>query len=82
MEESVKIAKEAKITEEIKRLNGILAKMEGKTKTAVKSLIENAAFMAVTLQDLQDAINSKGVTEEYKNGANQHGIKKSSEVEI
>lgn len=82
MDESTKIVRQDKITEEIKRINGILAKMEAKTKTAVKSLVENAAFMAVTLQELADTINKNGVTEKYQNGANQHGLKKSSEVEV
>ena len=38
--------------------------------------------MTVTLQDLQQEINKKGVTETYQNGANQKGIKKSSAVEV
>lgn len=38
--------------------------------------------MAVSLEDLQEAINKKGYVEEYQNGANQKGIKKCSEVDI
>ena len=45
-------------------------------------MIEEAAFMAVSLAELQEKINEKGYTEEYQNGANQKGVKKSSEVEI
>lgn len=76
------LTKQEKIIEEIKRISAIFAKIDGKTKSAVKSLIGNAAFMAVTLQDLQDVINTKGVVEEYRNGATQFGVKKSSEVEV
>ena len=76
------ISRETRILNEIKRINSILTKMEKHTKIAVKSLIENAAFMAVTLQDLQAIINVKGAVEKYQNGANQHGVKKSSEVEV
>ncbi len=76
------LTKEEKIKKEIRRLSGLFTKIDAKAKKAVKSLIENAAFMAITLQDLQDTINEKGVIEEYQNGANQHGFKKSSEVEI
>jgi hypothetical protein len=34
------------------------------------------AFIAITLQDLQDVINVKDVIEEYQKDANQRGIKK------
>jgi cysteinyl-tRNA synthetase len=71
-----------RIKKEITRLNGVLGKLDKKKKRAVESLIKNAAFMAVTLEDLQDEINQNGVTETYQNGANQHGVKKSSAVEV
>ena len=45
-------------------------------------LIDNAAFMAVQLEDLQVAINRDGPVSEYQNGENQWGTKKSPEVEI
>lgn len=43
-------------------------------------LIEQAAFMRVTLDGLQISINENGGTEEYKNGANQYGNKASAEM--
>ncbi|WP_110955744.1 hypothetical protein [Anaerosinus massiliensis] len=70
------------INKEKRRLNSIFTKIDVKAKKAVQSLIENAAFMAVTLQDLQRDINEKGAVSEYKNGENQWGTKKSPEVEI
>jgi hypothetical protein len=76
------ISKEEKISTEIKRLKGIFGEMTKNTKKIVKSLIENAAFMAITLEELQDHINENGVTCEYQNGENQWGTKKSPEVEI
>lgn len=75
-------SKEEKINLEIKKLNAIFTKLEAKTKKAVHSLIENAAFMSVTLAELQEKINIEGVTEQYKNGENQYGIKKSATVEV
>lgn len=77
-----KITKGTKIKEEIDRLTSILKHLDEVTIKGVKSLIENAAFMAVSLGELQEIINKKGYTEEYKNGANQFGVKKCSEVEI
>ncbi|MBT2722305.1 hypothetical protein [Bacillus sp. ISL-46] len=82
MSENQDIEKQKRIKKEISRLNGLLKKLDSKKKKAVDSLIKNAAFMTVTLEDLQDDINENGVTETYQNGANQFGTKKSSAVEV
>ena len=82
MSENIKLEKNERIKQEIARLNGLLENIDDKKKNAVISLIKNAAFMSVTLEDLQKEINEKGVTEKYKNGANQFGVKKSSAVEV
>ncbi len=74
--------KATRIEKEIKRLNGIFKKLDPKTKKAVNSLIQNVAFMSVTLEDLQNHINKNGCVSEYQNGENQWGSKKSPEVEI
>jgi hypothetical protein len=79
---SQKEEKLRRISEEIKRLNKLFGEIDLKTRKAVHSLVENAAFMSVTLEDLQEEINENGVTETYQNGANQFGVKKSSVVEV
>jgi len=38
--------------------------------------------MGASLFELRKAIDKKGYTEKYQNGANQKGVKKCSEVEI
>ena len=76
------IEKNKKIKKELSKLNKIFKDIPEDKKNVVKGLIENAAFMGVTLKDLQDLINSKGYTEEYQNGEHQKGIKKCPEVEI
>jgi predicted transcriptional regulator len=76
------LTKEERIKKEIRRLRRIFKKMDDDTKKATQSLIENAAFMTVTLEDLQETINREGVISEYQNGANQWGTKKSPEVEV
>lgn len=40
-------------------------------------LIENAAFMSMMLTEAREKITKDGFVEEYKNGANQSGKKKS-----
>lgn len=76
------MGKEEIIRKEKQKLSAIWKKMDAKTQKATESLIDEAAFMAASLYELREIINKKGYTEEYQNGANQKGIKKSSEVEI
>lgn len=71
-----------RIKKEIRRLNSVYRNLSKEKKKVVKSLVENAAFMAITLEDLQKHINENGVTSEYQNGENQWGTKKSPEVEV
>ena len=68
---------------EITRLNKLFKDIEpNKLKTA-KKLIENAAFMAITLDDLQTAMDKPGgIISKYQNGENQWGTKKSPEVDV
>lgn len=46
------------------------------------NLLDKAKFMEVELAKLQAIIQEKGWTEEYRNGANQFGLKKCSEGEV
>lgn len=41
----------------------------------LQPLLENAAFMRVTLDNLQAEIRASGAVDEYQNGENQHGLK-------
>lgn len=73
--------RESRICEELDRLNSLLSISKDETSPKVKAakrLIENVAFMAIHLQDLQSEINKNGCTEQYKNGENQFGLKKSA----
>ena len=46
------------------------------------SLLRKIEFMDAQLDGLQEILKKKGWVEEYQNGANQHGLKKSSEGEV
>lgn len=76
------LEKDKRIKKEINKLKKILKTLDEDRKKAVEKLIENVAFMAATLEDLQVAINAKGCIEEYKNGENQSGFKESSEIKV
>lgn len=80
--EPVDTSKRDRIEAEVTRLSGLLNGVDAKSKKIVNSLISNAAFMSVTLEDLQETMNENGVVSEYQNGENQWGTKKSPEVEI
>ena len=65
---SKKLEKEKEIKQEINRINGFLKEIEPKVKKGVKSLIDNVAYMAVTLRELRGDINQEGLITEYQNG--------------
>ena len=72
--------KEEKVKYHMSRLRGVFKNLDVNKMKTVESLIRNAAFMTVTLEELQEDINKKGYTEEYQNGANQWGTKQSEAV--
>ena len=74
------LTKEQKIKREITRLKRVFKDLDKNKLQTVESLIRNAAFMAVSLEELQEIINVEGYTEEYQNGANQSGRKQSEAV--
>ena len=55
------------------------AMQDGAQKELLTNLIRKAEFIHGELLKLQDVIKEKGWVEEYQNGQNQKGIKKSSE---
>lgn len=70
--------------ERIKLLNQFKGIDERRKKT-VEKLIENAAWISATLEDIRKSMDDKGMlglVSEYQNGENQWGSKKSPEVEI
>lgn len=70
------------IKAEKKKLLKILSKIDENLIKICDSLIENIAFMSVTLDDLIKTIKAQGVKEYYCNGKNQFGFKKSVEIEV
>lgn len=79
---SKELTKDEKIKKEFNRLKRIFRGLPKEKLHSVQSLIRNAAFMAVTLDDLQLTINENGVVSHYQNGENQWGTKKSPEVDV
>lgn len=74
-------SKEKRIKQELTRISKFFEKADGNQRALVAPLLQNAAFMAITLEDLQETINAEGATDEYQNGANQRGIKQSATLQ-
>lgn len=82
MEENVK---RERIERELERISSFYQLKPSDHRKKVLSLLEplikNAAFMRVTLEDLQEAVNRDGAVEVYQNGANQKGVKQSAALQ-
>jgi len=65
----------AKIINSFKKLE-----IEQERLNAAASLIDNAAFMAATLKELQKLIKEVGPVSHYSNGGGQYGTKQSDEI--
>jgi len=75
------LTKEKRIKTEYNRMKKLFAPLPDNELSFCDPLLQNAAFMAVTLQDLQMAINANGTSEIYQNGANQSGVKASADLQ-
>ena len=76
--EMAKRTRESRIKAENKRLQKILQDLDPNKLEIVNTLICRAAFLTVSLQDLEEEIALEGWTEEYQNGDNQKGVKQSA----
>ena len=75
------LTKDQRIRKEYTRMKKMFAQLPENEKKFCDPLLQNAAFMFATLQDLQLAINLNGVTDVYQNGANQSGTKASADLQ-
>lgn len=74
--------KETRIKEEKQRLSEIFKDLEKNKLDTCEALIDRAAFITVSLQDLEEMLNLTGWVEEYQNGENQYGMKKSAAADV
>lgn len=74
-------SKEKRIAEELKRISIWFSDMDENQRAVIDPIMQNSAFMKVTLDDLQEIINKEGVVDHYQNGANQYGMKQSATLQ-
>lgn len=67
--------KEQRIKTEFNKLKKLTDGLPQNKLAVALPLISQAAFMLITLTDLQKEINELGCVEEYQNGRNQSGFK-------
>lgn len=75
------MSKEKRIAAERERLNALFADLDANQLQAAAGLISSAAFLAVSLEDLEAEINANGYIDSYTNGASQAGEKISAAVQ-
>lgn len=76
------IDKEQRIEQKKAELMETFEELPEEQLKVARDLIGQAAFLAITLQDLAEIISKEGMTEEYTNGANQSGRKVSSNAKM
>ena len=77
-----KATKETRVKREKKRLQEIFKDMEPNKLSTCQALIDRAAFITVSLQDLEEQLNLTGWVEPYQNGENQSGLKKAAAADV
>lgn len=76
------MANDTDCSKELKKLQKIFENIQPDKRVLCDSLLQNAAFMAVKLKELQEIIDAEGMIEGYDNGGGQSGRKISSAVQI
>ena len=77
-----KIKVTTRIQREKDRLSEIFKDLEANKLKTCSALIDRAAFITVSLEDLEAQLNATGWVEPYQNGENQSGLKKAAAADV
>lgn len=77
-----KAKKTTRVKKERERLFDIFKDLEANKLKTCSALIDRAAYITVSLEDLEEQLNETGWVETYQNGENQFGIKKSAAADV
>ena len=77
-----KASKETRMKKEKARLLEIFHDLDDNKLAVCDTLFARAAFITVSLQDLEEELSRSGWVEPYQNGENQRGLKKSAAAEV
>lgn len=68
--------------DKVRKIKVKLDGLSGNKLALAETLLDKAEFMETELNKLQEIIKEKGWVESYQNGANQYGLKKSTEGDV
>ena len=71
-----------RVKKEKARLNKLFEDLEPNKLQTCQALIDRAAFITISLEDLETQLNEIGWTEYYQNGETQSGWKKSAAADV
>ena len=71
-----------RIKKEKTRLFEIFKDLESNKLKTCTALIDRAAFITISLEDLEAQLNETGWVESYMNGENQYGMKKAAAADV
>ena len=74
--------KTTRIQKEKDRLFDIFQGLEANKLKTCSALIDRAAFITISLEDLEAQLNETGWVEPYQNGENQSGLKKAAAADV
>lgn len=75
-------SKDSRVKSEKSRLKKLFKDLEPNKLKTCQALIDRAAFITVSLEDLEVQLNEVGFTEYYQNGDKQSGWKKSAAADV
>ena len=73
---------ETRIKKEKARLLEIFKDLEPNKLQTCHALIDRAAFITISLQDVEEQLNETGWVEQYQNGESQYGLKKAAAADV
>lgn len=74
--------KETRIKKERDRLRALFTGLDENKLATCNALIDRAAFITISLEDLEVQLNETGWVEVYQNGENQSGMKKAAAADV
>ena len=77
-----KMKKSTRVEREKRRLLEIFKDLEQNKLNTCQALIDRAAYITVSLQDLEELLIETGWVEPYQNGENQSGMKKAAAADV
>ena len=75
------LSRSERIQNELSRISEFFSELPENKLAMIEPLLQNAAFMRIALEDLQEEISKAGPVEPYQNGQNQRGMKQSAALQ-